>query len=214
MRFIVRTFPLPSDHAFERWRLASLPGVRYCDLADGWRVDDTVVNPKTALLVTLIATQGELCAWVGDRISVDSAHIDHVEPRSKNPSKELEPQNMVAASPKHADVQRPWGAHTKLNEWREDMVRPNDATCEGRIAYSLSGRVSPRSLDDDAAAWTINVLALDHRLLTTLRRKAIRGFRLKQTWKADLAGLSARMRHENPGRLVEFAPAIVDSLSQ
>jgi uncharacterized protein (TIGR02646 family) len=214
----LRRLPLGHDHHFELWKQKSAnssagpPAFR--SLADNW-ADPTgtlIRHPRTALVQSLIEFQGHLCAWTGQKIDLDSAHIDHVVPQSVDPSLDLEVNNLVAAFPKSgADAK--FGAHVRGDTWDPEMVRPNMADCEERLVYAPSGKVRARIVTDDGAILTITSLKLDHRVLIEARNAAIQGFKARRSFAADLAVLQARSKSNKPGKLDRFAPAILSALA-
>jgi uncharacterized protein (TIGR02646 family) len=214
----LRRLPLGHDHHFELWKLKSAESEAgppaYGDLADNW-ADPTgtlIRHPRTALVQSLIEFQGHLCAWTGQKIDLDSAHIDHVVPQSVDPSLDLEVNNLVAAFPKSgADAK--FGAHVRGDTWDLEMVRPNMADCEERLVYAPSGKVRARVATDDGAILTITSLKLDHRVLIEARNAAIQGFKARRSFVADLAELQRRSKSNKPGKLDRFAPAILSALT-
>ena len=216
MRY-VRRLPLGHNHDFALWKQESAKSSAgpptFGDLADHW-ADPTGAparHPRTALVQSLIESQGHLCAWTGLRIDINSAHIDHVCPQSADPTVDLHIDNLVAACPKgRADAIV--GAHIRGNTWDPGMVRPNVADCEDRLVYAATGEVSARIATDHGAILTIKSLKLDHSVLVEARSAAIQGFKARKSFVSDLASLEARSKSNKPGKLDRFAPAILSAL--
>jgi uncharacterized protein (TIGR02646 family) len=214
----LRRLPLGHDHHFELWKHESSNSPAgpptFRSLADNWigPTGTPIRHPRTALVHSLIESQGHLCAWTGQKIDHDSVHIDHVVPQSVDPSLVLEVSNLVAAFPKSgADAM--FGAHVRGDTWDPGMVRPNMPDCEERLVYTPSGKVRARIANDDGAILTIKSLKLDHRVLIEARTAAIQGFKARRSFLADLAVLQARSKSNKPGKLDRFAPAILSALS-
>jgi uncharacterized protein (TIGR02646 family) len=213
LRYVRRT-PLGHNHDFVRWKKVSSTNftpVSFSDLADNWHDGAVVRHPRSALVESLLEVQGYLCAWTGHLVDIDTTHIDHVMPQSVDPSLDLTEENLVAAYPKHG-VKWAYGAHYRGNWWDENMVRPNVADCERRLRYTKTGKVEVRNAADTGASDTIDKLNLNQAALIAARAAAIRGFKRRTTFTADLQNLAARMKTTNPGRLDRFAPSIVSAL--
>jgi uncharacterized protein (TIGR02646 family) len=213
----VRRLPLGHNHDFELWKQESAKSPAgpptFGDLADNWAAPNgtPVRHPRTALVQSLIESQGHLCAWTGLRIDIKSAHIDHVCPQSEDPTLVLEVDNLVAACPK-SGADAIVGAHIRGDTWDPGMVRPNVADCEDRLVYAATGEVRARLATDQGAILTITSLKLDHRVLVETRSAAIQGYKARRSFVADLALLEARSKSNKPGKLDRFAPAILSAL--
>jgi uncharacterized protein (TIGR02646 family) len=211
----VRRIPLGHNHDFELWKKASTAASvghpTYDNLADNWQDGVSLRHPRTALMNSLLELQGHLCAWTGQRVELDSAHIDHVVPQAEDPTLDLVYDNLVAAFPK-SGADASYGAHVRGDSWDSSMVRPNFADCEHRLRYLPSGKVVERLNGDAGARFTINELKLDHPALIEARRAAIVGYKMRKTWVSDLNQLRVLSNSNKPGRLPRFAPAITGAL--
>jgi len=75
------------------------------------------------------------------------------------------------------------------------FVSPLSVGCEQRFSYNLQGMIKPTDGKDDAAGTTIKALALDHEMLTDLRKAAIDGtLELHESGPASLSLAKARNR--------------------
>jgi uncharacterized protein (TIGR02646 family) len=211
----VRRVPLGHHHDFELWLQASNSSTAnpptFKDLADNWHDGTKLRHPRTSLLHSLVQSQGSICAWTGQRLTDDNAHIDHVTPQSVDPSLVLSLPNLVAAFPKSGAAAR-FGAHVRGSKFHPSMVRPNEQVCEDRFRYWPSGKISERLPEDSGAVFTITELKLDHAALVEARKAAIIGFKDRKTYAPDLMSLRKKFTSNKPGTLPPFAPAIVSAL--
>jgi uncharacterized protein (TIGR02646 family) len=220
----VRRLPLGHDHDFTVWKSESVKGAStFRELADNWRQSQPPVgnegsnqpavrNPRTALVTSLLESQGFLCAWTGQRVSLETSHIDHVVPQSVDSARDLELDNLVAAFPKEG-ADAVYGAHVRGDSWQPDMVRPNERDCEHRLRYTPTGKVQARDPQDSGAAFTVTEFKLDLAVLNEARAAAIQGFKKRSTFASDLSLLNARMGSNKPGVLPPFASAIANALT-
>ena len=210
MRF-VRRVPLGHNHDFVLWKAASATEEAgppsFSDLADNWNdpSSNLLRNPRATLVQSLIESQGHLCAWTGLRIDIDSAHIDHIVPQTRERTLDLEIDNLVAAFPK-SGADASYGTHIRGDAWDPEMVRPNRSDCEHRLVYFPSGKVAARTSTDESAVDTINWLKLDHAALVEARRAAVRGFKARTTFVADFALLEAKSNRTSQENLIDSLP--------
>lgn len=128
----------------------------------------------------LVFEQGGLCAYTGRMIDADTCHIEHLKPQEHCINLEdVTYSNLVAAVPPPNTPTLPYGAHLKDN-WPSVaesslFVSPLSAGCSARFSFSFNGEIKPRNPTDNAAAETIERLGLDHDILVSFRRSAIRG---------------------------------------
>ena len=134
-----------------------------------------------AVMDSLLAEQGSLCAYTGRPISAARCHIEHLKPQAHCArGEDVAYWNLVACYPRPNAGRAPYGAHQKDN-WpppteQHLFVSPLSSGCESRFLFDRRGAISsPES--DAPAETTICKLKLDHRELTRLRREAIDGIR-------------------------------------
>ncbi|MEI8325507.1 MAG: retron system putative HNH endonuclease [Betaproteobacteria bacterium] len=125
----------------------------------------------------LLIEQGHLCAYTMRRLSgLDDCHIEHIEPQSSAPNKDLIFSNMAACFPKNGgDVSAGYGAPIKADRLvtlNVDFVSPHRAGCDRRFQYDAAGAVGA-VLGDAVAKQTIDTLQLNHDGLMDLRRIAV-----------------------------------------
>ncbi len=119
---------------------------------------------------SLIEEQGWLCAYTGQSIRRETAHIEHLKPQAHcNPAERIDYRNMVACFPGPNAASPGYGAIEK-GDWPAPeaahlFVSPLRPGCEQRFRFDSLGRIRPASNDDAAAAETIRRLGLDHRSL-------------------------------------------------
>jgi uncharacterized protein (TIGR02646 family) len=143
-----------------------------------------------AIRQQMLAEQGYLCAYTMQRIqSVNDCHIEHIVPRSQPPeshNRDLDYTNMLACFPGRLacspgidpppgwNPREPYGAQHKggtfINEY--NFISPLRDDVESRFQYSADGRVSFNA-NDTPAMRSIEILKLNHDILTELRRAAI-----------------------------------------
>lgn len=68
-----------------------------------------------------------------------------------------------------------YGAVKRQEEYREDMVKPTEPSCERRLEYLEDGQIIAAKADDEGAVWTITTLNLWHPELKEEREGAILG---------------------------------------
>ena len=199
MRWIEKKHAPPELTAWQAKYRTTDPNYGYALM----RQDEDV---RTAVLNSLIAEQGELCAYTGIRIKADGCHIEHVMPQSHcTPANglaglDVDYRNMVACYPKPNTAHAPFGAHPKAN-WpspseRTLFVSPLDRGCEERFLFRRNGKMLPANSADAAAAETIRHLRLSeddetkpaHQLVS--QRKAA----IQATLKNDSLPLPAARR--------------------
>lgn len=138
------------------------------------RLDHDVANAVTQ---SLIAEQGWICAYTGQRIERDSCHIEHINAQTHCArGEDVSYSNLAACYPAPNTGEALYGAHQK-RDWpapteRYLFVSPLHRGCEDRFRFNLRGKVSTRE-GDTAARTTVQKLKLDHKTLTALRREAI-----------------------------------------
>lgn len=126
----------------------------------------------------LVIEQRGLCAYTGRRIDEHSCHIEHLQPQvhCRN-GEDVLYSNMVACVPAPNAPRLPYGAHRK-GSWPDPtqetlFVSPLHSACETRFTFTIGGRISPATQNDNAARETIMRLGLDDNQLAELRKAAI-----------------------------------------
>ncbi|MEM6867019.1 MAG: retron system putative HNH endonuclease [Cyanobacteria bacterium P01_C01_bin.121] len=158
------------------------------------RQDSAVI---TALIATLLAEQGWLCAYTGIGIDANKCHLEHVKPQEHcTPDEAVTYGNLLACYPAPNQKGKiPYGAHQKDNwpgpEEQHLFVSPLEPNCDIRFRFRNTGKVEPCNKQDQAAQITIDKLGLNHRYLVGERKKRIQG---TLGLKNDLSILKARQR--------------------
>jgi uncharacterized protein (TIGR02646 family) len=125
----------------------------------------------------LIAEQGHICCYCGERIIGFDSHIEHFQPQTDYPHLELDYFNLLAScqqkiqptEPRHCGMGKGDWFHTEL------LVSPLIADCEDFFEYPVDGQILPsRELEKSAAATeTIDRLCLNIPKLQATRTGAI-----------------------------------------
>jgi len=107
-------------------------------------------------------------------------HIEHLEPKSQNPQRTFDYNNLVLSALSNDDMQKlvcgdVFGGHAKLNNYDAELfISCLDANCASYFAYLSNGLVEPlRRLDNDGqkkARYTIDLLNLNSHYLVTQRK--------------------------------------------
>jgi uncharacterized protein (TIGR02646 family) len=174
-------------------------------------------DASTELRETLLREQGYLCAYTMIRTpSSNKGHVEHIWPRSRAPTKELEYANMVYCFPGAGAERCAFGAHYKddFEVTNDNFIAPTHRACETRLAYELSGKVKASSEADYAATQTVAILNLNHKELVALRQAAIRSQRIFRKAAKPLSAREARklavdvMQRDGTGMIAPFCVAI------
>lgn len=136
---------------------------------------------RSALYACMLAEQGKLCAYTMWPIGRDSEaarrdfHIEHIRPRSKHPEGELDYENLLLCAPGPGHAEPGFGARHKGNAdvSDADFISPLTASCERRLRFGSNGDARAADSEDNAAARTIELLALDHPNLIAARLQAL-----------------------------------------
>ena len=141
---------------------------------------------RVPIKAALLSEQGYLCAYTMKRISNNSSHIEHIKPESLcrkhkeegiDTVSDLDYSNMLACFPSdRVKSKMPYGAHKKDNWWKEDgrgFISPLIVNCEDHFSFDMKGKISGKT---DSGKETINILKLDHKILTEDRKRAIDAF--------------------------------------
>lgn len=136
---------------------------------------------KAMLVDCLNYEQYGLCAYSEirpDKVGLGT-HIEHIEPKSKNPSRTFDYRNLILSALSSDDLESRdkddiFGGHAKLSVYDSSLfVSCLNPICSQHFVYLLDGRVEPsKKLDQDAqnsAQYTIDLLNLNSPYLVTLR---------------------------------------------
>lgn len=205
-------------HSYSQWCSA----VAGTDKSD-WR--EVPSAQKGQLLATMIAEQGELCAYTMRRIDKDSSHVEHIKPQSRcradQSGSDLNHRNLVACFPrKGMKAAYRYGAQLKEGWWDNDgaqFVSPFQRRCERIFRFGLDGNIAAVSKHAGART-TIDVLGLNHQSLTEDRKRVIDEFIYGPTGDDPMSLANARRARNNicdrdgRGRFYEFCVAIRGAL--
>lgn len=153
--------PATSEHATSRWR------------SFGYKAEVTE---------QLLAEQYGLCAYSEirpDQLGLGT-HIEHVEPKSANPSRTFDYGNLVLSALSSADLEaidntEVFGGHAKLSTYDALLfISCLQADCARYFVYLSNGKVEPtRTLETDEkhkAQHTIDLLNLNSPYLVNQRK--------------------------------------------
>ncbi|MBD2326334.1 retron system putative HNH endonuclease [Alkalinema sp. FACHB-956] len=158
---------------------------------DDWQPTwENFQKPEKAIVhQALIAEQGHICCYCGQRITPTNSHIEHFQPRTLYPDLHLRYTNLLASCPGYpeAETPQPKQIHRPLQEfcgqqkgaWYDPhrTVSPLQPDCTTYFRYTASGEILPTqdTSKADAAQTTIEKLRLDHIKLNNQRKAAIDG---------------------------------------
>ncbi len=177
---------------------------------------------RSDLYTSMLMEQGKLCAYtmmpIG-RCAGDAQrdfHIEHIQPRSRYPERQLAYDNLVLCAPGPQHSEPGFGARQKGDGDVSDanFVSPLDVSCERRLSFGISGAVRPEKLDDAAAAWTIDLLALNHPSLVDARSQALKAQGLGPSARKPISAAEARrlaaviMTADARGEIAPFCVAV------
>lgn len=126
---------------------------------------------RAATLESLLLEQGNLCAYCTRRISADSAHVEHIVPRSQDDARSVEYGNLLAVCDGMIGGARDSTCDRSRGN-RSLTVNPlKRETLEG-IRYRRDGTTyaDRPEIDEDIA----NTLNLNQRLLVRNRKEVVR----------------------------------------
>jgi len=173
---------------------------------------------KTKVQESLIATQKYLCPYCEIELARGEGeigyHIEHIEPKSKNPSRTFDFSNLLVScfnegdeiSPSDLDRKPISCGHAKKSRFDPLLfIKPTDPDCETYFFYELDGRITanPGLNDPEKLAqvdYTITVLNLNCRRLKRERKDLIvEGFNIVN----DLSGNQEALSYFANGELDE-----------
>jgi uncharacterized protein (TIGR02646 family) len=191
-------------------------------LPDGSAFEAIPNGVKAVLRDEMRREQGFLCAYTMTRVDgPEGSHIEHIQPQLMRPDRATDYQNMVLCFPENGPCD--FGAIAKgdTDVDETNFVSPLNESCQRRLRYRFSGEVAPAAENDEPAARTIAVLALNHPILVNSRREAIRAHgivvskgRQARPLRAGISAAKARRLYEEvltpdaSGRLLPYCVAV------
>ena len=180
-------------------------------------------DEKRELHHALMAEQGFICCYCEMRIGVDSSHIEHIHPRSREPvEKQLDYDNLLASCGRESTERRDWSQpviprHCGVckEDWYDQtkFVSPLGDDCEECFRYAADGQIGPTKARPAAAKETIKRLALDIDKLRAMRGAAIDALLDQPPDLAEIPRLIAGFGQQNSsGQFEPFVSAILYTL--
>ena len=177
---------------------------------------------RSDLYASMLTEQGNLCAYTMMPIGRSAGdaqrdfHIEHIQPRSRYPERQLAYDNLVLCAPGPRHSEPGFGARQKGDGDVGDanFVSPLNVSCERRLSFAISGAVRPEKPDDAAAARTIDLLALNHPSLIDARSQALKAQGLGPSARKPISATEARrltaviMTVDAKGEIAPFCTAI------
>lgn len=161
-------------------------------------VDGQMLSVKAEIRKARIADQGGICAYTMMRIDTNSAHNEHLIPRSvsKDEGREeetLDYRNIVACFPKREE-KGGYGFGAPKRGTLPLEVTPFDPSCEARMRFDrVSGRVEPTDPSDQALQEMLeDVLVLNHATLIARRLAAFEQAGISTKSQKPLSAAKAR----------------------
>jgi uncharacterized protein (TIGR02646 family) len=125
----------------------------------------------------LIAEQGHICCYCGNRIVSSDSHIEHFQPQTDFAHLELDYFNLLASCQNKLEPKEPRHCGMGKGDWFDDqlLVSPLIADCEDFFEYTEIGEILPSRelLKHPAATETIEKLRLNVPKLQATRTGAI-----------------------------------------
>lgn len=134
-------------------------------------------NPeKRALHECLLHEQGYVCCYCGNKIGLQSSHIEHFRPQKRFDHLELEYTNLHASCQGETEETKPAHCgHSKGDRFSEQShVSPMEEDCESQFRFTLIGQIE-RAHADTPASNMIDILALDISFLNNRRKEKLEG---------------------------------------
>ena len=134
-------------------------------------------NPeKQDLHCALLAEQGFVCCYCGQRTSLANSHIEHFRPQESRLDLTLAFDNLLASCIRETKPSMPLHCgHAKGSEFDEALhVSPLEPGCEGRFQYTLDGHIEPTDVSDVKAGHMLRLLKLDIAFLKNRREAVVR----------------------------------------
>jgi uncharacterized protein (TIGR02646 family) len=126
----------------------------------------------------LIAEQGHICCYCGERIVSSDSHIEHFQPQTEYPHLELDYFNLIASCQQKIQPKEPRHCGMGKGDWfdAELLVSPLIKDCEDFFKYTDDGQIlsaNPESEKGKAATETIEKLRLNISKLQSVRAGTI-----------------------------------------
>jgi uncharacterized protein (TIGR02646 family) len=129
---------------------------------------------KGALHEALIAEQAQVCCYCGRRISLKDSHIEHFRPQAAFEDLALDYGNLHASCNPETPRHPLHCGHAKGNAFdKSRIISPQDAGCERRFIYTLTGAILAADAADASAAYMVRLLQLDINFLRGRRAAAL-----------------------------------------
>jgi uncharacterized protein (TIGR02646 family) len=113
----------------------------------------------------LIAEQGHICCYCGERIVTSDSHIEHFQPQTDYPHLELDYFNLIASCQQKIQPKEPRHCGMGKGDWfdAELLVSPLIADCDDFFEYTAIGEILPSRVPEKAkrAEKTIEKLRLN-----------------------------------------------------
>lgn len=178
---------------------------------------------KRELHESLMSEQGFICCYCEMRIGVDSSHIEHIHPRSREPvEKQLDYDNLLASCGRESTERRdrsqpviPRHCGVCKKDWYDQskFVSPRDDDCEECFRYAADGQIGPSTSRPTAAKEMIQRLALDIDKLRAMRRAALDALLDPLPEPEEIPKLLAGFAQQNSsGQFEPFVSAILYTL--
>ncbi len=123
--------------------------------------------------------QHGLCCYCELEVADNDGHVEHLEPRSRNPARTYDYGNLAMScnggAVEHCGHYKDNSGKNRHHAW--DSARfsaPHDAATVGMVQYLLDGGVAPAGPDPARATYLIGYLGLDCPSLTERRHKHAR----------------------------------------
>ena len=134
-------------------------------------------NPeKQELHESLIREQGFVCCYCGNKVTLQTSHIEHFRPQKPFDHLDLVYTNLHASCQGETEEPKPAHCgHNKGNRFSEDAhVSPLDEDCESHFRYTLIGQIESAKTGTPAENM-IDILALDISFLNNRRKEKLEG---------------------------------------
>lgn len=167
-------------------------------------------NPeKQVLHQSLLREQGFVCCYCGNKIDLDTSHIEHFRPQNSFGHLDLEYTNLHASCQGETEEPKPAHCgHSKGNRFSEAAyVSPLDEDCESQFRYTLIGQIESANANRPAMNM-IDILSLDISFLNNRRKEKLEGI-FDDDFLADfsleeLEAIIQRYRHPRDGQYDAF----------
>lgn len=193
---------------------------RYCQRT-GASYDDLSNNHhavKNELRHVLLADQGHICCYCGQKIEPESSVIEHVQCQNHNPDLQLDFTNLLCSCKggQNRRASNPeYPLHCDASKGNNPLqVTPLEENCEEKFLYDEDGEIFGMDL---AAKDSIKTLNLDNYKLKNRRKAAIEAYKWERSidddvdWNSEIEGLR---RKDSNGELQEFCIVLVKYIQE